>query len=132
MNHISKHYTRPKLAKYTMTTQTLHLHFVELRCLKHTCVKQCKAKKYWGKTILSPQYLEKYAPIAPRESAPMSEISTCTHTLLQWPFSMWTWGSAIDPWFSIFIWRSPSLVLSSSISRSSCLQFKAKHICTTL
>jgi len=30
--------------------------------LKHTCVnvKQCEAKKYWGTTILSSQYLEKY------------------------------------------------------------------------
>ena len=34
----------------------------------------CKAKKYWGSTILSPQYLEKYwanVPIAPMESVPM-------------------------------------------------------------
>jgi len=28
--------------------------------LKHACVKRCKAKKYWGETILSSQYLEKY------------------------------------------------------------------------
>jgi len=28
--------------------------------VKHTCVKRCKAKKYWGETILSPQYLDKY------------------------------------------------------------------------
>jgi len=27
--------------------------------LKHACVKRCKAKKYWGETILLSQYLEK-------------------------------------------------------------------------
>jgi len=34
--------------------------------LKHTCVKRCKAKKYWGETILSPQYLQKYWGKCPR------------------------------------------------------------------
>ena len=28
--------------------------------VKHTCIKRDKAKKYWGETTLSPQYLEKY------------------------------------------------------------------------
>jgi len=42
------------LAKKWQTLSNLQV------AVKRTCVKQRKAKKYWGETILSPQYLEKY------------------------------------------------------------------------
>jgi len=54
------------LAKKWQTPNNLQV------AVKHTCIKRCKAKKYWVETILSPQYLEKYwgdcphAPICSR------------------------------------------------------------------
>ena len=83
-----------------------------------TYLKRCKTKKYWGETILSPQYLEKY-------------WGECPHC----PYRVGAYAR-LQPVAGIFI-QSESCYLklmlmlkSQKLSKTVVLLFRAQELCT--